>query len=450
MSDIQRNPSAPAIAPEAGIQPTGYLTARDLQRTVFTVFALIGALYMAGPLTTLLLFFLLVFILSAVLNPVAAFFQKRGVPRLMTALVMAVLILGFLVLLGYLVMNPLLDEVSKFSSRWGDKEDRLLGYYEGLIARYPQLKTLLPGQEQLRGIVTPQITKLAGAVGKYTLNLVGLAVSLVLMLVLVIFTVGKPEPLIAGLLGAVPERHQDRTATALRRILEQLKNWAFGSLILGVIVGLMSAIGLWVVSRVTGKDIPYILLFSVIAGVGEMVPNIGPIISALPPVLIALTVDPMLAVWVMVLYVVIQQLENNLIVPLVMGQSLNLHPLSVTFTVLVMGALFGLLGAILAVPLCAIIKVCWEEFYLIPRGTDTDALQRLAGEIVSSGSPDPRDRPRKPQLPHLRRGTHQRVDDLGDSTPVGDLPAATDSAAEKPPVTVADTNPKQRPPESSA
>ena len=181
-----------------------------------------------------------------------------------------------------------------------------------------------------------------------------------------------------------------------------------------------------------------------------MIPNIGPVLSALPPLLITLAIDPMLAVYVLVLYIVIQQLENNLIVPLVMGQSLNLHPLSVTFTVLVMGALFGLLGAILAVPLCAVIKVCWEEFYLIPRGTDTTALQTLAGDIVSSGSPDPRDLPRRPQLrrPQLRRprraqlaaearaGTGDRVKD-GEPTPAS--PPAT-----PPPAAPAQQRPKDQ------
>jgi predicted PurR-regulated permease PerM len=65
-----------------------------------------------------------------------------------------------------------------------------------------------------------------------------------------------------------------------------------------------------------------------------------------------------------------------------MGQSLNLHPVSVTFAVLVMGALFGLLGAVLAVPVCAIVKVCWEEFYLSPRGTRPEELQGQARAII--------------------------------------------------------------------
>src|SRR5688572_28187577 len=149
--------------------------------------------------------------------------------------------------------------------------------------------------------------------------------SLFLLLVLVVFTVAHPTPLIAGLLAAMPRDQRDRMGIALRRILSQLQNWARGSLILGVIIGLATVAGLFILGKVTGKPIPYLLMFSLLAGVGELIPNIGPVVSAIPPVLVALTIDPMLGLYVLLLFLAIQQLENNFIVPWVMGQSLNLH-----------------------------------------------------------------------------------------------------------------------------
>jgi predicted PurR-regulated permease PerM len=209
------------------------------------------------------------------------------------------------------------------------------------------------------------------------------------LLVLVIFSVANPGPLIAGMLAAVPERYRPRTVTALRRVLYQLKNWAIGSLVLGLIIGCMTAIGLWGLGRLTSHPFPYILLFSLIAGIGEMIPTIGPIVSAVPPALVAFTIDPILGLWVILLFVLIQQLENNLIVPVVMGHSLDFHPVSIIFAVLVMGSLFGLFGAVLAMPVAAIVKVCWEEFYLVPRKTDTEALEALAEDIVLNGATEP-------------------------------------------------------------
>jgi predicted PurR-regulated permease PerM len=371
-----RGPHAPVFVYQG-------LTYRDLQRAVFLTFGLLILYQLAAPLTTLLLFFLLVFILSAVLNPIVARLQERGVPRILSAVGLAALLLTILGLLGWLAVPPLLDEVGQLFASSPEKLEALQRYYTDFTTRYPALGDYVPSPDQLAAQLQPTITRLVGQVGRYTVNVVVGVLSLFILMVLVIYTVAHPGPLVTGLLSATPERYRPRMESALRRIMEQLKNWAFGSLVLGVIIGLMTGIGLGVLGAATGHKIPYILLFSVIAGIGEMIPNLGPILSAVPPVLIAFTIDPMLGLYVLLLFVLIQQVENNLIVPLVMGQSLNLHPISVTFMVLVMGALFGLLGAIIAVPVCAIVKVCWEEFYVIPKNTDMDALQEIADDIVT-------------------------------------------------------------------
>lgn len=363
------------------------LTYRDLQRAIFLVAGLVIVYHLAAPLTTLLLFFLLVFILAAVLNPVVVWLQGRGVPRTASAIGIAMALLGLFTLVGFLAIPPLLDELTRFAGGLDDKQAELTRYYQQFVQRYPALAQQLPDPASLMQNLGPNVARLVGQVGKYTVGLAAGVLSLLLLVVLVVYTLAHPAPLVAGLLAAVPDRHRGRAEAALRRILTQLKNWALGSLILGLIVGLMCGVGLKLIGM------PYALLFGVIAGVGELIPNIGPILSAVPPALVGLTLDPKLGLYVLVLFVIVQQLENNLIVPLVMGQSLNLHPISVTFTVLVMGVLFGVLGAILAVPMCAIVKVCWEEFYLFPRRADPQALEAIAQEIVSSGSPDPRDQP---------------------------------------------------------
>jgi predicted PurR-regulated permease PerM len=393
----------PARAPVVVVNNA--FTYRDLQRGILLTFALILIGHMAEPLTTLLLLFLLVFILAAVLNPIVAWLQARRVPRIVSAIGLVFGVLLLLVGLGWLAAPPLLDEAGKLVASLPTKQDRLVAYYEDLTTRYPLLKQSLPSPDQVLANITPHLNRLLGQVGRYGINIAVGIFSLLLMLVLVIFTVAQPVPLITGLLGATPERYRPSVDSALRRILTQLTNWARGSLVLGLIIGIMTGVGLWSLGLATGKPFPYILLFSVIAGVGEMIPNIGPVLSAVPPVLVALSIDPMLGLFVLILFVVIQQLENNFIVPLVMGQSLNLHPVSVMFTVLVMGVLFGLLGAILAVPVCAIVKVCWEEFYLIPRRTPIEDLQKEAEQIVENGaSRRPQDQPASEQSLDKVRG----------------------------------------------
>jgi predicted PurR-regulated permease PerM len=208
------------------------------------------------------------------------------------------------------------------------------------------------------------------------MSIVSGIVSMVIFVVLLIYTLGKPEPLVAGLLAATPEEWRARVDNVVQRCMEQLKRWAFGSVVVGLIVGTITGLGLHVMG------VPYAFLFGVIAAAGELIPNLGPIIAAVPPVLISLTIDPSLAMWVAVFFLVLQQLESNLLTPMILGESLELHPVSLLFTMVVMHALYGLLGALLAVPVCAIIKVCWTEFYLKPRHTDTEAMRERADNIV--------------------------------------------------------------------
>jgi putative permease len=373
----ETRPEAPHPAP-----PAPSLTYRDLQRAIFLSAALFLVYQLATPLATLLLFFLLVFILASVLNPIAVRLERVGVPRVLSAACLAVLVplVGAVAL--WLLLPPLLDETRRLIIALNERQQELFAYYQELVRTYPELAEQLPPPSAILEDLTPRVTALMGQVGRYTVSLAAGLVSLALLLVLVVFTVAAPRPLLIGFLSAVPERHRDRVATATRRILTQMKYWAFGSMFLGLLVGIATGVGLHLLG------VPYALLFGVVAGLGELIPTVGPIIAAIPPLTVAIGMDPMLGLWVGLLVSSIQAIENFLIVPLVRGKTLNLHPVSLIFTVLVMGATFGVLGAFLAVPVCVIVKVCWEEFYLLPRQTDAGTLRAAAEAIVSNDSPE--------------------------------------------------------------
>jgi predicted PurR-regulated permease PerM len=109
--------------------------------------------------------------------------------------------------------------------------------------------------------------------------------------------------------------------------------------------------------------IPYAHLWGVLAGLFEAIPTIGPILSAVPPILVALTISPTKALWVAGLYFLIQQLESNILVPLVMANKVRLHPITLLFFLLMMASFLGIFGALIATPLAAVIKVLYMELY---------------------------------------------------------------------------------------
>jgi putative permease len=367
------------------------LVERDLERAIYRALRkailLVVALYLLfqflEAVTFLVLFFALVFLLAAVLNPVVARLQRHRVPRPVSAVLLGLLIFGAFVAAIWFGVPPLLDQGQQLVRDAPELWDGLRGRVDQFLVTRPELAEQIPTSKELVQRFSPLVTRLAGQLGRYTINLVSVLASLVLLVVLVIYTLASPQPLIAGLLGAIPERHRPKAEHILGLILTRLKAWALGSLLLGFIVGVATWIGLYFLK------VPFALVFGVIAGFGEMLPNLGPLISAIPPILVTLAVDPVLAVWVAVLFLVIQQLENNLIVPLVMSRTLDLHPLSVTFMVLVMGTMFGVVGAIIAVPTTVIIKTLYQELYLTNQVRDREALEEQSERLVSEeAAPD--------------------------------------------------------------
>ena len=199
-------------------------------------------------------------------------------------------------------------------------------------------------------------------------------------LLLLIFTLSSPQPLVGGFLAAVPERHREAAGRSLARVQEQMTAWAKATLINGVITGVSTGLLLHFIG------VQPALVFGVLAFFGEFVPNIGPLITSIPALFVALGMgtDKFLLALGAILFV--QQVESNLLVPFIMGRSMQLHPVTIVFFALAMGALLGVAGAILAVPAAAITKILWDEFYLQPqrrRSFGLDNIEERANDLVA-------------------------------------------------------------------
>ena len=148
------------------------------------------------------------------------------------------------------------------------------------------------------------------------------------------------------------------------RIERALASYVRGQLILSTVIGLSAGIGMWILGRtglVPGAD-KYALLFGVWTAVIEVIPYIGPWLSAVPPAIYALVVHPVSVFWVLALFVFIYQVEGHVVVPNVMANALRLHPLLVIFGLLAGGELYGIAGVLLALPTMAAARAIWEFF----------------------------------------------------------------------------------------
>jgi len=158
-------------------------------------------------------------------------------------------------------------------------------------------------------------------------------------------------------------KEEKRIKKLLNDIEAGLGAWVRGEIILMIIVGMLSFVGL------TLLQVPYALSLAVWAGLLEIVPIIGPILSAVPAVLVALLVSPVLAVAVVALYFIVQQLENHLIVPNVMRRAVGVNPLITILTLMVGAKLAGISGAVLSVPLVVLLKIILKDIFQ-PQGEE--------------------------------------------------------------------------------
>jgi len=188
-----------------------------------------------------------------------------------------------------------------------------------------------------------------------TLGFLGGIFSAVLIIAISFYLVLEDNGIEKFIRAALPEAVQPQCIRIVKKTEKKLGQWFVGQITLGVIIGALSFIGLSLIG------VPYALVLALIAGVLELIPYIGPMLSAIPAILIGATVSPTIAIFTFILYFLIQEFENYLIVPKVMEKSVGLHPVIIIIAAVIGGQLAGIAGMILAVPIATIIDIIFKD-----------------------------------------------------------------------------------------
>ncbi|OGL88417.1 hypothetical protein A3I42_00040 [Candidatus Uhrbacteria bacterium RIFCSPLOWO2_02_FULL_49_11] len=182
-------------------------------------------------------------------------------------------------------------------------------------------------------------------------------VSFFIILVLTFYMVVDEDGIMRFLQVITPENiHKDVTALTVK-IQNKIGLWLRGQLILMLVIGVLTFIGLTIIG------VPYALVLALVAGITEIIPYAGPVIGSIPAIFIAFTISPTMGLWTVLLYVLIQQAENHLLVPKIMQKTTGLNPIIVILAVLIGARLSGVIGALLAVPIASAIEVLIHEHF---------------------------------------------------------------------------------------
>ena len=360
-------------------------------RRFFGLISLMAVTYLLiRAIAPTLILFLVVFLLAMVLNPLITAMERRGIKRGLAVVIIMLALVGIVVGVGMLVVPAVLDEVNTLAQQAPQYWETIRAQSQHLTQRYPALERFVPGLQELQDSSAFDMSRLsmyAKQILSYTFGLVGAIFGFIVAILLLVFTLLNPKPLVSGFLRAVPERHREASVRVLERTQGQMTAWARATLINGVITGVTTGVLLAIIG------VQPALVFGALSFFGEFVPNIGPIVAAAPALFVALGMGTSKFLQALAVILFVQQVESNLLVPFVMGRSMELHPATIIFFALAMGSLLGIVGAILAVPTAAIVKILFDEFYARPQRTSREALDARAGDLVAGRFEEPDDKP---------------------------------------------------------
>lgn len=316
---------------------------------VLAVLAMLAFVYMVWGVIVLLFVSLL---LAAALSPAIDWLARRHLPRSVSVLLLYAIVLSVLAIVTVLIIPPIIKELSELAAAFPALYERLarsLGSAgNGQVA---------PALQQAIGALSQSLSRMTGSVLGAVAGVFGGLVSFITVLVLTFYFAVKKDNLKSLAQAVAPAKHQKYALNLLWRIQDKLGLWLRGQLLLSFIIFAMILSGLLILRA------PYALVLALLAGLLEAVPFVGPIAAAVPAVLLALTISPLKALLVAGLYIVVQQLENNIIVPKVMQKTVGLNPVMVIIAVLLGAKLSGILGAILAIPVATAAMVVIGDWW---------------------------------------------------------------------------------------
>ena len=270
-------------------------------------------------------------------------------PRWLAILLIYISIVGVLTLVGLAVVPPLVEQARDL---WGRLPELLLRSQEFLVER-GWLDHRVTLREAVRSAPGPgqAVGTVAGAVTSVLATLLALLTILILTFYLLV----ESDSLFDAFVRLFPRPDRPRVRDAALKVSAKVSAWLSGQLILGGTIGLSAAVGLYFLG------VPYFYVLALLAAFGELVPVVGPIFSAVPAVLVALSVSPQTALFTLVFFLLQQQVENHLLVPKVMERQVGVSAVFVIVALLIGGSVLGIIGAVLAIPSAAIVQVVVSE-----------------------------------------------------------------------------------------
>ncbi len=336
--------------------------------TIVTIVAVIGALWLLYLLRPIIGMVLIAFLIAAIISPGVAWFERKRIPRPIGILIIYIASFTVIGIILALIIPPLIQEISS-----------LAGNFSALWSRVTSGFSLIKNQPYYTDEIAQTVTSALGNLESILSQFVrgaffavtgafGGIVSFLLILVLAFYMMLQGTHARRFLSDLIPAKYRDYGNNLVIAIQHKIIAWSRGQTILSLTIAVLSYIGLLIIR------VDYALVLALFAGITEFIPYAGPLLGGLVAVLFALAQSPFHAFLVAIMFIVIQQLENHILVPKVMQRSVGLNPI-LSITALLIGArLGGILGVLFAIPAATACDVIVRDLL----GEDTAARRNQA------------------------------------------------------------------------
>jgi predicted PurR-regulated permease PerM len=332
------------------------MTERLINISTFTILKIIGIILGLALLwlvrDVLLLVFLSLF-LASLIQPAANWGVRHKLPRGLVVVFVYLMSFGLLALVVALMIPTLIEQAVRLSAIFGEKWV--------VIQDFAKMATNFATSHSLNNL-KPDLTSIWTQVGgtvsglfNTLSNVVGGIVGLIIVLVMTYYLVAQDRKALTIIQDFVPSKHQKFAMTLVEAVQAKMGGWFRGQILLCLIIGLLYYIGLLII----GIDSPLVL--ALFGGLTEFIPYLGPILGGIPIVFVAFVASPFKGLLALIVLIIIQQAEGHFIVPKVMQKAVGLNPLISIVALLVGAQLYGILGALLAIPVATAIAVIYKE-----------------------------------------------------------------------------------------
>ena len=320
---------------------------------IFLFFLLLYFVYLIKDVVAVL-FVSLIF--ASAVGPLVDWMQKKKIPRGVGILFIYLILFIVLSLTIYMIIPPIAHQISELSANFPRYIEKIISGYS-VVKEYSIQHGILESVKSNLGTFSSNLQVATSGVFSTVSNIFGGIFSFFLVLIITFYMIVEERAIKKLVWSIAPKKQQTHIMELINKMQQKMGLWLRGQLILSLVIFILTYIGLLILG------VEYALVLALIAGLTEFIPYLGPMIGAIPAIFLSFAQAPTLVLFVIALYVIIQQVENNILVPKIMQKTVGLNPI-ISISVLMIGfKLAGVVGAIMAIPVATAVSVFVQDLF---------------------------------------------------------------------------------------